>query len=326
MAVVAIAAVSVVGMAIYAMTRTIETPGQKLGELARQTAKEGEPRLIVYGVVRPIGGNLLAVQEPPRIVKKKQKSGGKGGGGSSTSTEVPYRTYAVGICEGPITGIRRVWRNNKLVYDARPGSEWGTKNNGTFLKKARFFLGGWEQMPSSDLEAVFGVGNVPPMRGTAYMVMADEDLGDMGGAVPQWIFEVVRAEGYALTSPPYPIVSAESSQGDADLAGGYLGSVLESYAVSERLAVNALGVASGELRSALESTALTESVAVASFGIDAGTLRAGLVSYAGSDQAQVSEQGVASGVLRIGRIQHLLAPERAATVSMGVSQGSLQNG
>src|SRR5690554_3795116 len=210
MAMIAVAVVAV-GVGIYAATRTVSVPGQKLGEIAAQTAKEGEPRLIVWGTVRPIGGNLVAVQEPPRIERRKHKSGGKGGGGgSSTTTEHPHRTYAIGICEGPITGIRRVWRNNKLVYDGRPGSTWGAKNNGVFLRKARFFLGGYDQMPSADLEKIFGVGNVPAMRGTAYMVMADEDLSDMGGAVPQWLFEVVRAEGFSLTSRPYQVESVES--------------------------------------------------------------------------------------------------------------------
>ena len=212
MAMIAVAVVAV-GVGIYAATRTVSVPGQKLGEIAAQTAKEGEPRLIVWGTVRPIGGNLVAVQEPPRIERRKHKSGGKGGGGgSSTTTEHPHRTYAIGICEGPITGIRRVWRNNKLVYDGRPGSTWGAKNNGVFLRKARFFLGGYDQMPSADLEKIFGVGNVPAMRGTAYMVMADEDLSDMGGAVPQWLFEVVRAEGFYLTSRPYAIEVVDESK------------------------------------------------------------------------------------------------------------------
>lgn len=210
MAVIAVAAVSVVGMAIYSLTRTMEVPGQKLGDIAQQTAKEGEPRQIVFGLVRPIGGNIVAVQEPPRVERRKQKSGGKGGGGSSSTVEIPRRTYAVGICEGPVTGIRRAWRNNKLVYDGR-GTEWGAKNNGTFLSKFQFYLGDWDQMPDPSLEAVFGAGEVPAMRGTCYMVARDEDLQDTGGAVPQWIFEVERAYGYGLTSRPYPIEDIEET-------------------------------------------------------------------------------------------------------------------
>ena len=211
MSIVQVAVTGVVGAVFDLFFGEMKAPTQRLGDISRQTAKEGEPRQIVFGIVRPIGGNLVAVQEPPRIERRKQKSGGKGGGGgSSTTVEIPRRTYAVGICEGPVTGIRRAWRNNKLVYDGR-GTEWGAKNNGTFLSRFQFYLGDWDQMPSPNLEAVFGAGNVPAMRGTCYMVAKDEDLQDTGGAVPQWIFEVERAYGYGLTSRPYPIEVIEKS-------------------------------------------------------------------------------------------------------------------
>jgi hypothetical protein len=65
-------------------------------------------------------------------------------------------------------------------------------------------------MPSPDLEAIWGAGNVPAYRGTAYMVALNEDLTDMSGAVPQWLFEVERAEGYALTSRPYGMEEIEA--------------------------------------------------------------------------------------------------------------------
>ena len=180
-----------VGMALGAPA--MKVPGAKLGEIAKITAREGDPRVIVWGRVRPIGGNLVAVQDP-RIVKKKKKSGGKGGGGTTTTTTTIFRTYAVGVCEGPITAFIRIWRNNKQVYDGRPGNAWGAENNPTFLAKAKLYLGKYDQLPDPSLEAVFGVGNVPAMRGTAYILLADEDLTDMGGAVPQWLFEVERSQ------------------------------------------------------------------------------------------------------------------------------------
>ena len=274
MAVIAVAAVSVVGMALYALTRPMETPTQKLGDIAQQTAKEGEPRQIVFGIVRPIGGNIVAVQEPPRIERRKQKSGGKGGGGGSKSTvEVPRRTYAVGICEGPVTGIRRAWRNNKLVYDAR-GTEWGAKNNGTFLARFQFYLGDFEQLPSPNLEAVFGVGQVPAMRGTCYMVAKDEDLQDTGGALPQWIFEVERAYGYGLTSRPYPIEDIQSAQVSGLLVDEGLEFLVtedaESYAI----------FAAGQHGSLLQEFLYpTESASNESLVVEAGAHRKILFSY-----------------------------------------------
>ena len=192
-----------VGMALGAPS--MKAPGAKLGEIAKITAREGDPRVIVWGRVRPIGGNLVAVQDP-RIVKKKKKSGGKGGGGTTTTTTTIFRTYAVGVCEGPITAFIRIWRNNKQVYDGRPGNAWGAANNPTFLAKAKLYLGKYDQLPDASLEAVFGVGNVPAMRGTAYIRLADEDLTDMGGAVPQWLFEVER---YQFAPPVLPIPDLE---------------------------------------------------------------------------------------------------------------------
>lgn len=215
---VAVGAGLIVGAGIYAASRRPSLPGIDLDEM-QQTAKEGEPRVQVWGTVRPTKGNIVAAEDPPRIVRRRQ-SGGKGGSGPRS--EHPYRTYAIGVCEGPITGYRRIWRNNKLVYDARPGSDWGNTqvisgiesngsfgftpifatNNQTFLDNVSLYLGAYSQEPDASLEQIFGVGQVPAMRGTAYMVVRDEDLSDMNGAVPQWTFEVGREGGHAFERPP----------------------------------------------------------------------------------------------------------------------------
>lgn len=301
MAVVAVAVVAV-AVGVYAATRTISVPGQKLGEIARQTAKEGEPRVIVYGVVRPIGGNLVAVQEPPRIIRKKQKSGGKGGGGSKTYTEVPVRTYAVGICEGPITGIRRIWRNNKLVY-ADNDSLWGIRNNRVFLRTARLYLGGYDQMPSPDLEAVFGAGNVPAMRGTAYMVMANEELADTGGAVPQWTFEVERAEGYVLTSRPYPVEAFEYAtvSGGGLLSGDHRVPPVINFADS--LDQSGGGLLAGEHRDLLQTYSYVEAVDQGG-GLLAGEFNQILRRYSIPIEAVDQGGGLLSGDFRTGLIKY----------------------
>ncbi len=319
MAVVAIAAIAV-GVGVYAATRTITVPGQKLGEIARQTAKEGEPRIIVFGIVRPIGGNLVAVEEPPRIIRKKQKSGGKGGGGSKTYTEVPVRTYAVGICEGPITGIRRIWRNNKLVYD-RTGTAWGGRNGPTFMQTARFYLGGWDQMPSPDLEAVFGAGNVPAMRGTAYMVMANEELADTGGAVPQWTFEVERAEGYLLTSPPYPV---EDIQATALVGAGADSGYLATPAEIEEMDASSFsggGVVAGELRTARKGAAALDESVQAGGAVISGEFRTARKEAAADEETAVIGGGVISGEFRSALIKHTYPPEATGQMGGGVIGG-----
>lgn len=195
--------------------RTVKGP--QIGEISSQTSQEGGPRPIVFGLSPPMTGNIIATSNP---VVSTQRSGK---GGPSVETETVSRTYAVGVAEGPIPGFIRVWRNNKLVYDGTEGSPLGQNPhadgfsgggvigdaigeffqnaptaNERFLRTARFFLGEFDQNPSPDLEVIFGVGTTPAHRGTAYMVMVDEDLTDMGGAIPQWQFQI-GASGAVVT-------------------------------------------------------------------------------------------------------------------------------
>ena len=321
MAKVAIA-VGSVAIGLFSMFSTTKPQVQKLGEISAQTAKEGEPRLIVWGVVRPVGGNVVAVQEPPRIERRKQKSSGKGGGGKKTTQiiEVPRRTYAIGICEGPITGVRRVWRNNKLVFDGRPDSKWGAKNNAVFRRSFRFYLGDYKQMPDPRLEAIFGVGNVPAMRGTAYMVALDEDLGDTGGALPQWLFEVERASSEALlTSEVYENSSITSAiyvaefvdESESSASTTHIGKV-EGYI--ERAEWSA-GVLSIEKTLTLKSTDIEPDLAESSAAV-LSIEKVRLVKYSTYDiPAELAESSAAvlsiEKVRRAGYINYSIKPDAA---------------
>src|SRR5690606_24714981 len=151
------------------------------------------------------------------IVRKRQR---QGKGGPKVETEHVYRTYAIGVCEGPITRFVRIWRNNTLVFDVSEFPQKTHEENVEFLKHARFFLGTWDQNPSPALEKIFGVGTTPSHRGTAYMVMEDEELTDLRGAIPQWMFQVERCEGFFLTSRPYSIEDAAALRGDSHLKIG----------------------------------------------------------------------------------------------------------
>lgn len=176
-----------IGAAVASSQQVIQGP--KIGEISRQTSQEGVPRPVVFALSPPMPGNIIATSEP-RIVKKRQR---QGKGGPKVETESVFRTYAIGICEGPVAALVRVWRNGILVYDARLGS---TPDNVKFLQKARFFTGSFDQNPSPDLEAIFGVGTTPAHRGTAYVVVADDDLTDMRGAIPQYSFQITTVGSF----------------------------------------------------------------------------------------------------------------------------------
>jgi hypothetical protein len=305
------------GMALGALANSPKPPRQSLGEIAKQTAKESDPRIIVWGRVRPIGGNLIHCQKPIKRWVSAGSGGGKGGGGSEQKVEHVYRTYAIGVCEGPITGFLRIWRNSKLVYDAR-GTSWGEKNNPVFLKNFRLHLGGWDQIPSSRLEAIWGVGNVPAYRGTAYMVAINEDLTDLGGSVPQWLFEVERAEGIFLTSRPYAIEDLEAIQGGVPS--------LFSPPVIPPEAIDAQSyLISGELKVVfIPYNNWPPEALDASAEINGGELRTLLILYDnGEPEALDTTAIVISGSLEITLIQYNNWPAEALDASAIIQSGTL---
>lgn len=188
-------------------TTTIQ--GRTFDDIKIQTSKAGVPRPIIFGTARPVVGNIIATTAP-RIEKTKEEQGGKGGPSVEVENEEIFRTYAIRICEGPVTGISRVWRNNELVYERDSEDSTQIENNTAFLEKVEFFLGSYTQMPSAVMQSAFGMSNVHAYRGTCYMVVDDENLTATGGAIPQYAFEVERCEGFALTSRPYSIETRDS--------------------------------------------------------------------------------------------------------------------
>lgn len=171
--------------------KRVEVQGRNFNDLKVQASKEGVSRPIIFGRARPVIGNVIAAAKP-RIVEVRTRQGGKGGSGQTAVSEEVYRTYAIRISEGPVTGVPRVWRNGEIVYDRDSTDSNQLENNAAFLEVAEFFLGEFDQQPSAVLQGAFGVNNVPAYRGTCYMVVDDENLTQNGGALPQYQFEVER--------------------------------------------------------------------------------------------------------------------------------------
>jgi len=178
-------------------------PGPKIGDVQRQTQQEGGFRPIVYGRSHPIAGNVIA-DGGPVIVKKRQR---QGKGGPKVETESVYRTYAVGFCEGEAI-LLQAWRNGILVYDAEDPSM--AAENAKFLEYATWYTGSFNQGPSPALEEIFGVGQAPYFRGTAYLALHNEDVTDLRGAWSQWQVRVFRGAARSYTTPPYPVVFTDS--------------------------------------------------------------------------------------------------------------------
>lgn len=171
---------SLVGNAVDPMV----VKGPKIGEAGVQTSAEGVFRPVVYGTAAVMGN---VIERGNRQIKKKRTSQGKGG--PVTEEERVYWTFAIRICEGPVTSILRIWEDEKLVYDKRPESTI-PEETADFASRIRIYLGTDDQLPDPDLEVIHGVGNAAAYPGTVYFVYPNCDLTDRRESIPSYRFEV----------------------------------------------------------------------------------------------------------------------------------------
>ena len=126
--------------------------GARLDSLRITSATEGTviPRL--YGRMR-LGGNIIWATDFLEEVNTSS-SGGKGGGPTVTTTEYLYSaSFAVGLTEGPITGIGRIWADGSPMD--LTGVTW------------RWYSGSEAQSPDPFIAAKMGTTSTPAYRGLA---------------------------------------------------------------------------------------------------------------------------------------------------------------
>jgi hypothetical protein len=159
--------------------------GPRLKDMPGLTSTEGAPIPRVYGRAR-IGGELIWATRFQEVanttVERTGTSGGKGGGSRGSKTVTTTYSYfanlAIGLCEGPIGFVRRVWAD-------------GRELDLTTLAM-RVHRGLDDQDPDPLILAKEGAENAPAYRDLAYVVFERLALGDFGNRVPQFSFEVVR--------------------------------------------------------------------------------------------------------------------------------------
>jgi len=150
----------------------------KIDRFRLTRASDGEPIAQVYGRMR-VGGQVIWATEFRET--SATTGGGKGAPATPKTTSFSYNiSLAVALCEGEITTVSRVWADGEEI--ARDDLN------------LRIYTGTQDQQPDPVMEAVEGAGQVPAYRGTAYVVMEDLSLEAFGNRVPQFSFEVVRAE------------------------------------------------------------------------------------------------------------------------------------
>lgn len=156
--------------------------GPRLTDVAGMSSTEGDPIPRVYGRAR-LGGSLIWATRPLELANttvQRAASPSKGSGGQKTvrTTYAYYANVAVGLCEGEIAFVRRIWADGAEIDLTRV----------TF----RVHAGTVDQAPDPLIVAKEGAGNAPAYRGLAYVVFESLPLADFGNRIPQFTFEVVR--------------------------------------------------------------------------------------------------------------------------------------
>ncbi len=158
--------------ALIAGPRRIEGP--RLKELHVQASTPGAPIPRLWGAMRIAGQVIWAARF------KESETVGRSGGKLGPRVETVERSYsasfAVGLCEGVIGGVGRVWADGKPL-----------DVEGVVMRVHR---GAEGQAPDPAIEAI--EGEAPAYRGLAYVVFEDLPLGPFGNRVPQLSFEVMR--------------------------------------------------------------------------------------------------------------------------------------
>lgn len=187
-------------------TKTRNIDGPRLTDLDVMAATEGAPVPRVYGRARLSGQVIWATRLEEVVSTRSETSGGgtasggggkgdifsgdagTGGGGGSTPATVTttttyayYANFAVGLCDGVIARVGRVWADGKPLDTA--------------AINFRVYRGDETQEPDGLIVAKEGAGNAPAYRGFAYVVFEHLPLAEFGNRIPQLSFEIIRPIG-----------------------------------------------------------------------------------------------------------------------------------
>jgi GTA TIM-barrel-like domain/Putative phage tail protein len=149
--------------------------GPQLGSLRVMSSEEGAPIPVVFGRMRIAGQVIWASNLVEMASTTTQKTSSKGGP-QATSTDYTYfANFAVGLCEGEIDGIGRVWADGKEI-DLESFNP-------------RIYKGTETQTPDSLIIAIEEAA--PAYRGLSYVVFERFALAQFGNRLPQLTFEMI---------------------------------------------------------------------------------------------------------------------------------------
>lgn len=183
-----------IGMTAGGLLDPQKIKGPRLEDLSFQSSTYGAfvPRL--YGTIA-VSGNVFWLNAD-KLNETEKTTSGKGGPQITTYTY--SATFAVGLCEGPIAGLRRLWIGSDLIYDAESDDLETIVESRRRAREFTLYLGTDTQEADPLIQADRGVDNVPAYRGLAYIVFHDLALEKYGNSL---VGAQVRAEVVTSGTP-----------------------------------------------------------------------------------------------------------------------------
>lgn len=214
----------------------IRKPGPNVGDIRVQDSAYGKPIPYARGLYR-MSGNVIWAGPA-----QSNTSGGKGSMTSPKQTTVSM-SFAVGICKGPIVGIRRIWGNGQLLYDvSNPSNFQAISGSNSMISNFTAYNGDENQTADPTMQAALGVANVPAFRGLAYVVFNQLDLSPWGNYMPSMTFEVIATD----PTLSYVQSGAQSIAAQPGIVGTLGASNLRNVITSIDAAGNAYGYQWGQ--------------------------------------------------------------------------------
>lgn len=202
-------------------------PQGKLNDLRVSSSSYGRGIPKVWGSMRVTGNMFWATdfrEEKVYVTQKgKEKTGVKGEKKSKKGKAQPiyryYANFAMGLCEGPMDQVVRIWADNNLIYNklnpedpdlVGPGFSLETEDEDSGKRSQKsmagkkgsggesgqfawtFYPGDEDQKPDPYMESVQGNGKVPAYRGLCYLMFQDFALQDFGNRIPTITAEVIN--------------------------------------------------------------------------------------------------------------------------------------
>ena len=171
----------------------IHNEGPRLTDLSFTDSNYGNYIPWIQGTMR-IGGQIWWASEKQEHANTQSQ--GKGGGPTSTTYTYTIDLF-IGLTDGEIAGVPRVFSNGKLVYTNLASSDDLSRQaseNTNLWERFTIYYGGPSQLPDPVYEAAVGSDLAIAFRGRGGVFIKGLQLGT-SGQVPNLTFEVASTLG-----------------------------------------------------------------------------------------------------------------------------------